>query len=469
MMYLIIQTWLFLGIAWLVGIVIGFALARDQRTQRQQEVETELHDARERAIAREKELDEFRARVAELEGLPEGARASRVAARDEMVTRIAELERDLNSARGNEARLAEEAERLHADVDGFRTRYLEARAKWDEYQTKAEALASAPPPLNLGEAQMAPDDTLRTRVMELEGQLAEAGRARDKAIDQLKTLMKRVGELESQTAAAGGGDDKAQTKVLQSRIAELEGRLAAGFSSARETDALKSRIADLQDKLSEAEVALSRAIGSTKANAEPLRARIAELESQLAAAKSASGTSLTALAETTHIQSRLSETEAKLIEAQRQADEVPKLKARLAAYEAKGGKAPDEEVRRQQARVTELEQALDKARRQASEAQSLKAQITSLEARLAGTDDRTGEDVSLLKARLADVEARLIASSQSTVEFEQLRNRVFTLEALLHEAAKSRDEAAILRSKVAELDGRLGQALKAAAETREKA
>jgi chromosome segregation ATPase len=455
MMYLFVQTWLFLGIAWMVGIVIGFLLARDQKAQRHKEVEAELLDSRDRAIMRDKEIDEYRLRVAELEGLPDGARASRVAARDEMIARMTHLERELDSAKTNEKKLNDEAERLRGEVDGFRTRYLEARAKWDEYQTKAEALAAAPPQpaaLDLGSATMMPDDTMRERVMELEGQLGETMRVRDKAMEQIKTLTGRVRELEAQPAAMATGGD---SKVLQARIAELEGRLASGFSSARETDALKSRVADLQDKLSEAEVALSKAVSSTKAaGAEPLKARISELEAQLTEARSKPSVvelgSPQSDGESARLRARLGELEGKLADAQRQAGEAQNLRSRLA----------------------DLEQALDKAKRQANEAQTQRAQIASLEARLAAhTDDRaTGsEDVSLLKARLADVEARLMSGSQSSVEFDSLRNRVMTLEALLHEAAKSRDEAAILRSKVAELDGRLGQALKAAAEIREKA
>jgi len=451
-MYLFVQTWLFLGIAWMVGIVIGFLLARDQKAQRHKEVEAELLDSRDRAMTRDKEIDEYRLRVAELEGLPEGARASRVAARDEMIARMTQVERELESAKTNEKKLNDEAERLRGEVDGFRTRYLEARAKWDEYQTKAEALASAPPQpaaLDLGSATMMPDDTMRERVMELEGQLSESVRVRDKALEQIKTLTGRVRDLETQPAGAATGD----TKVLQARIAELEGRLASGFSSARETDALKSRVADLQDKLSEAEVALSKAVSSTKAaGAEPLKARIGELEAQLAEARSTPAVvelgSPQSDAESGRLRSRVSELESKLTDAQRQATEAQNLRSRLA----------------------DLEQALDKAKRQAGEAQVQRAQIATLEARLAAhSEGSSSEDVSLLKARLADVEARLMSGSQSSVEFDSLRNRVMTLEALLHEAAKSRDEAAILRSKVAELDGRLGQALKAAAEIREKA
>jgi predicted nucleic acid-binding Zn-ribbon protein len=465
MMYLIAQTWLFLLIAWLIGMAVGFGLSRDQKSQRLRDTEDQLRDARNRGIDMEKELEDFRARVGELEGLPQGVRASRVAARDEMVARIATLERELESSRNAEKRLGDEAERLRNDVDGFRTRYLEARAKWDEYQAKAEAFAAAPAPLNLAEAQVMPDDGMRMRVVELERLLAEATRLRERAAGEAKAMAARVSELEAkgggkgpvrvdeqanalkeriasleaQLAAADSGKGEGeQTKLLRARVADLEGRLAGGFSAARETDALKSRIADLQDKLSEAEVALRKAIVAPKGDGEPLRTRIAELEAQLAAAST--GT-LQAIDDGASIalKAQLSKTEAKLAEAQR----------------------GEEELRRLRARTGELEKALERARAQAS----------TLEARLASADGSaaSGEDVSLLKARLADVEARLMTSSGASMEFESLRNRVMSLEALLHEAAKSRDEAAILRSKVAELDGRLGQAMKAAAETRPRA
>lgn len=473
MMYLIAQTGLFLSIAWLIGIVVGFALARDQKSKRHAQVEEELRDARNRAIEIEKETEEFRQRVAELEGLPQGARASRVAARDEMVARMTTLERELDLARNNEKRLSDETERLRSDVDGFRTRYLEARAKWDEYQAKAEALA-APQPLHLGEAQIVGggDEATRQRVNELEGRLMDAGRARDRASEQAQTLSARVVELEAQVGSAGKGGERGgdEAKAMRARIAELESRLAAGFSAARDTDALKTRIADLQDKLSEAEVALRKSIGATKQEGEPLRARINELEAQLARAKPAPAEPMTlkSLGEASALRTRLAEVETKLAEAQRQASEAQSLRLRLAEAErnARSG-GNDEEVRRLQSRNADLEQTVERARRQASDAQSLRTQVTSLEARLQATEnDRgpgaTGEDVQLLKARLADVEARLMASSSSSMEFESLRSRVMTLEALLHEAAKSRDEAAILRSKVAELDGRLGQAMKAA-------
>ena len=506
MFYLIAQTWLFLLIASLIGWAVGFAIAKDKKTQRHSQVEDELREERSRTIALGKEVEEFRSRVTELEGLPQGVRASRVAAREETLARLSQVERELEGARASEKKLSEEAERLRSDVDGFRQRYLEARAKWDEYQAKAEALAQAPAQLNLTEAHVVPDDSMRKRVMELEGLLAEAGKGRERALEQSKVLSSRVSELERLAATAGSGSEKAgevskglqtrvndlevqlastaagrnqaleqtkllttrigeleaqlasagkgserageQTRVLQARVSELEARLAAGISSARETDALRSRVADLQDKLGEAEVALSRAITVSKQDS----------AGDALAAKS--------IAEAAHFRLRVGELEGQLAAAQQLALEAQSLKSKVALLEARGPSTADA------GRVAELERALDKARRQASDAQTLQAQVSSLESRLATAqnmiDQRTGsgEDVGLLKARLADLEARVMSSSQPSVEFESLRSRVMTLEALLHEAAKSRDEAAILRTKVAELDGRLGQAMKAVADSR---
>ncbi|MFM9863899.1 MAG: hypothetical protein ACKVRO_09860, partial [Micropepsaceae bacterium] len=511
MLYLIVQTWLFLLIAWLIGMAVGFALSRDQKSQRHGQVEDELREERARTNALGKDVEDFRNRVTEMEGLPQGVRASRVAAREEMSSRIAQLERELDAARANEKRAGDETERLRSDVDGFRQRYLEARAKWDEYQAKAEALSSSPQ-LNLTEAHVAPTDTMRkrmaeietqreraldqakmlssrvselerqlasagsgkgggdfkvlqTRIGELEAQLATSAQARERALEQAKFLSTRIGELEKgfqavsadkasessrvlqarigeleaqlagasqiraeageqtkflntriselefQLAAVGKGSEKASetTKVLQARIADLEGRLATGISAARETDALRSRVADLQDKLGEAEVALSRAITTTRQDA----------AGEAVAAK--------ALAEAAALRSRLSETEARLTEAQQHASESRALKLRLADAETRPVRAENNE------RVAELEKALERSRRQASEAESLRAQVTSLESRLAlaqnAVDERAGkgEDVGLLKARLSDVEARLMSSSQASMEFESLRSRVMSL------------------------------------------
>ena len=586
MMYLIGQTALFLAIACLIGIVVGYFLARDQRSERQAQLESEALDARHRAIAIEKEIDEYKTRLADLEGLPQGVRASRIAARDEMLSRMSQLERELGQTQANEKRLGEESARLKVEVDAFRSRYLEARAKWDEYQAKAEALASAPQPLNLGAAHIVPDESMRKRVLELEallnetgkerdrlaeqarsfsvrakdlerqvanssqgsdrsidamkslqakiseleGSLALAARERDGAAQQSQSLLTRTRELEKQIAAAGQGSSTAQeatkallgrvtelegslvsaardrddasvqaqaltarlseaerrlsetgqgsernakmARTLKSRVTELESRLASGFVVARETDGLRSRVADLQDKLGEAEVALSKAIATTRQETEPLKKRIAELEGRLATASILPASS-ESLADTQAIQTV--ELSAKLLDAENEranfAAEVSALKGRIAELETSRPVVLEADSHHLTNRIAELETALEKARKQALETVPLRTQIVSLEARLADANavaarGSANEDVGLLKARLADVESRLMSSSQSSMEHDNLRNRVITLEALLHEAAKSRDEAAVLRSKVAELDGRLGQAMKSIAETK---
>ena len=200
MMYLIAQSWLFLAISCLIGMLMMYFLVRNQKSERQTQLEAEALDARHRAITVEKEIEEYRARLAELEGLPASARASRIAAREEMAARISQLERDLSTTQTSEKKLAEESGRLRAEVDTFRTRYLEARAKWDEYKAKADALASAPQPLNLGTAQIVPDETMRKRVLELEAALAEAVREKDRIGEQARSFMARTRELERQVA-----------------------------------------------------------------------------------------------------------------------------------------------------------------------------------------------------------------------------------------------------------------------------
>ena len=90
MIYLIVQTWLFLAISCLIGMLMMYFLVRNQKSERQTQLEAEALDARHRAITVEKEIEEYRARLAELEGLPASARASRIAAREEMAARISD-------------------------------------------------------------------------------------------------------------------------------------------------------------------------------------------------------------------------------------------------------------------------------------------------------------------------------------------------------------------------------------------
>ena len=604
MIYLIAQTWLFLTIACLIGVLMGYFLVLNQKLERQAQLETEALDARHRSIAMERELEDYRGRLAELEGLPASARASRIASREEMAERISLLERDLAATQGREKTLADEAARLKTETESFRTRYLEARAKWDEYKAKADALAQAPAsaPLDLGSDRIMPDDAMRKRLLELEGALLEATREKDRLGEQARTHMARVRELERQSSAAtpgadtraqdaiksmqvrlselegqlaqatserdasaqqirqmlsrireleGGGanggadarlaeaarmrdqalqenaalaakladaearletgrsEREASTGALgfsKARIAELEARLASGFTAARETDALRSRIQDLQDKLASAEVAISKSLERVRQETDPLRARIADLETRLAhaAATNTEGDPIAVLqsADNVELRAKLTAAEQRAMLADALAAEVETLNKRLAEQplmlnapvedtaalerlrhrigelEASLERAlqrPVETVVQDTpdttARLRDLEAALERMQRQAADTDALRTQVAALEAKLADVPPAgPGETPSDLKARLAELEARLLAgaaaSVQSSAETGALRHRIHALEAMLHEAAKARDEAAVLRAKVAELDGRLGQTMKALAEAR---
>ena len=604
MIYLIAQTWLFLTIACLIGVLMGYFLVLNQKLERQAQLETEALDARHRSIAMERELEDYRGRLAELEGLPASARASRIASREEMAERISLLERDLAATQGREKTLADEAARLKTETESFRTRYLEARAKWDEYKAKADALAQAPAsaPLDLGSDRIMPDDAMRKRLLELEGALLEATREKDRLGEQARTHMARVRELERQSSAATpGADTRAQDAiksmqvrlselegqlaqatserdasaqqirqmlsrireleggganggadarlaeaarmrdqalqenaalaakladaearleagrsereassgalgVSKARIAELEARLASGFTAARETDALRSRIQDLQDKLASAEVAISKSLERVRQETDPLRARIADLETRLAhaAATNTEGDTIAVLqsADNVELRAKLTAAEQRAMLADALAAEVETLNKRLAEQplmlnapvedtaalerlrhrigelEASLERAlqrPVETVVQDTpdttARLRDLEAALERMQRQAADTDALRTQVAALEAKLADVPPAgPGETPSDLKARLAELEARLLAgaaaSVQGSAETGALRHRIHALEAMLHEAAKARDEAAVLRAKVAELDGRLGQTMKALAEAR---
>ena len=119
---------------------------------------------------------------------------------------------------------------------------------------------------------------LQSRIAELEASLVIAARERENAEQKAKVLTDKLSETDLQLSQVNQRHDKSSDVVrgLQARVAELEGRLASGFSAARETDALRSRVADLQDKLVEAEAAIRKSIALPVADTEPLKARIQE-------------------------------------------------------------------------------------------------------------------------------------------------------------------------------------------------
>ncbi|MEQ1756001.1 MAG: hypothetical protein ABL973_17900 [Micropepsaceae bacterium] len=503
MMYLIAQTWLFLAIACLIGMVISYFLIRNQKSERQSQLESEALDARHRAITVEKEMEEYRVRLAELEGMPQGARASRIAAREEVSARLTQLERELAATQASEKRLAEESSRLRAEVDAFRSRYLEARAKWDEYQAKAEALASAPQPLNLGAAQIVPDEGMRTRVIELEGKLAEFAKERERLTEQGRSLVARNKELERQVANTASGTERSgeALKSLQSRIGELEGQLV---QAARDRDAMSQKSQQLTAQIRDLE---SRVINAGQGNdksaeaAKGLLSRVSELEaslviasrerdqasqqSQMLAARIAEAEQQAAHAGQRHekssgsvrtLQARIGELEGRLASGFGAARETDALRTRIADLQDK---------------LSEAEVALSKSiTTMRSETDPLRARISELESKLAHTaaamtqSDTIGvmqsadnvvmrEKLALAETRAAEAHTlaaqvesleRRIAdmaeprANADRVESQQLNSRIAELEQALEKAQRQEAEIPTLRLQIRNLDARLAEA-----------
>ncbi len=506
MMYLIAQMALFLSIACLIGIVIGHFLVRDQKSEHQAQLESEAHDARNRSIAVEKEIEEYRLRLAELEGLPVGARASRVAAREEVASRMTQLERELSVAQTAEKRLNEESGRLKAEVDAFRSRYLEARAKWDEYKAKADALAAAPAPLNLGVSQIVPDESMRQRVLELEGLLGEAGRERERLAEQMRSLTARSREMERPIANAGQGNATSNDlmKSLQARIALLEASLTtvsrerdgavqlaqntaarareleqhiakagAGNEQPALTKSVQARMSELETRVATVERERDGAIQQ----AQSVMARAQELELQIAHA--GKGSEQTILL-TNSMQARVSELETSLATTARerdgavqQAQTVMTRSRELELQIAKAGKGSEQSLlltQSMQARTGELETSFANATRErdsaVQQAQSLTGRLGELERQLVSAgqgSERSNDAARTLQARVKELEARLATGFSAARESDGLRSRVADLQDKLAEAevalSKSitvtRQETDPLRHRIAELETRL--------------
>lgn len=521
MIYLIAQTWLFLAIACLIGMLMGYFLLRNQKLERQSQLETEALDARHRVIAMERELEDYRGRLAELEGLPASARASRIASREEMAQRISELERDLSGLRTREKSLADESDRLKAEADSFRTRYLEARAKWDEYKAKADALQQATAPLDLGGAKIMPDDAMRKRLLELEGAMAELAREKDRIGEQARSHMARVRELERQLASGPGAPDtKTQDtiKAMQVRLSELEGQLAqatgerdasglqirqmlarvreleaagaapavAGASEAQLVEVARARDVALQEvsvlktRLAESEARASSGQSDRDATVNALnvsKARIAELESRLASG-------FAVARETDALRSRILDLQDKLAAAEsvisksldRLRSETDPLKARIVdletrlAHAAATNTGGDTIAVLQSADNVELRAKLSAAEERAMLADALKAEVEALNRRLEetplmlATPLPDSAEIDGLRGRIAELEASLERAMSRPAETvlqdrPETEVRVRDLEAALERMQRQASDADALRAQVATLDARLAEAL----------
>ena len=168
MLYLIAQTWLFLAMAMLVGIMMGIALMWTRKTERHLEVEAELRDVRNRGFTLEKEHSEAHERIAELEGLSPGERVARIGARENMMTQIETLSRELDAARSGERRAGEESERARREAEEYKRRANEQHGRAEDLKAKLEA-----EPLTLGTVDTSHEtEQYRARIADLEGKLA---------------------------------------------------------------------------------------------------------------------------------------------------------------------------------------------------------------------------------------------------------------------------------------------------------
>jgi len=502
MIYLIAQTWLFLVIACLIGMLMSFFLLRNQKSERQAHLETEALEARQRAIAMEKELEEYRGRLAELEGLPAAARASRIAAREEMAQRITTLEREVLGLQANEKKLADETARLKDESDSFRSRYLEARAKWDEYKARADALAQVAEPLDLGTAQVMPDDGMRKRLLELEGKLAEIAREKDRLGEQARQAQGRVQELERQVASsAPAADPKAQDTIrsMQVRLSELEGQLAQATgerdASAEQIRQMVARMRQLETAapaVADAEARVGEAVRArqeAQQQIESLTARVAEAEALASANKKERDASMAAM---NLSRARIAELEGRLASGFAAARETDALRSRILDLQDKLSAADValsrslERMRQEtdplRARIAELESRLAAAASGPSpgepgapepspEIEMLRAKLDAAEARALRADALAGE-VEALNQRLLAVPLTLDAPIPDPVEVQELRARIIELEASLERAVQRPVEPVVqespeLLARVSDLEGAIERLTReaAAAET----
>lgn len=474
MILLLTQIWGFMLIAWLLGMIVGGLLMWPRRSIRLKEVETDLRTARDRSLLLEKEATDLRARVGELEGIPEAERRSRVAAREELIARIARLETDVSMARNSELQIKEECDSLRRENKNLANQLNEERNK--------------PAP-----------------VLELTPALADTS-AFDEEIAALKSRTEeaqRLAETKSQEAAS-----------LKSKLVELEGRVARAFEGARDADAFKSRVLELEAQIRQEQNASAERFSA-------LTAKNAELESKLRDQESVARSSLLdvselaglrrdaeqmivwktkagdleqrlaamsdARAEATELRQRVSRLESELAANARENASLQDLRAkmadletRLAAEQSRGAsdllraKSELNTARNEAdifaARLADAEGKLEPMRTAAAETASLRVRVADLETRLASAE-RGAEDPAPLKARIAELEGRVRdldhaakSATQAGAEAAPLRARVTDLERRLVDAQRAQDEAAILRAQVAEMDGRLGQALRQAAE-----
>ncbi|HAH08576.1 MAG TPA: hypothetical protein DCL54_00155 [Alphaproteobacteria bacterium] len=465
MIYLLSQSWGFLVIAWLIGVIVGGILMMMRKSQRQVETENDLRDSHKRALAQDKELMDMRTKLGELEGVPEAERRTRIQARQELIDRIAKLETDLSVSRQSERQHRDDLDELKRQTKDLANKLTEERARADSAEravgARQESEASQSKEISalqarlqeaLGLVQTRESEVgmMTMQIAQLEGRPAVSAET-EKELDTYRT---RIFEMEAQLKTEAASAAERTTTLLQ-RITDLEGTVAQLQNQPKTVLPPPEMVAELTAARREAEQAVQ------------LRGRVNDLEQRLSRAQASAD-------RVPDLEDRIEELEADLRAAANDGTQNDALLQRILALESEIARDKDQHADdvarlRDSARVHQDEVAQLKVKALAADKletdlQNAKAKLVLAEQRAADLQSAGSDEAAQLKRRVQEMEAQLQQAQQPGAEITTLRARLADMEARLMDAQRAKDEAAILRAQIADMDGRLGQALRNAAE-----
>jgi chromosome segregation ATPase len=389
----------------------------------------------------------------------------------------ADLERQLRDARAalqleREGRLSALSDReraraeLQGEIDALKTNLAAAQGEVVEARTRAEASVSDVESrvqsleLDLAAARLRGDDA-EERTVTAEAKLLEAqGQARD-ADDRVRVAEEKVLAAEARAVDAEGRLENEQTlsesrsnaaraeaDELQTRIADLEMKVAIGGDAAAKVTELEAERVVLRDELAAARAEAER-LAELEAHLGEKDGRIAELQTRVEDAET----------NVNEMRGRLMASEQTALELQGRADEAEGLRAQLEELQTKGTEADDlraqleeqqmktAELPQLQAQVAEVDEL--RSRLQAFEQTALELQQRSdeLEAVRAQLEER--EQAALdAQARATELEADLKAASGRAAELQNATTSVNDAEARLATVIAERDEARAIARQV---------------------
>lgn len=325
------------------------------------------------------------------------------AGNDAVLRALAEVEQTL--ARLKQVR----AERAEAEA-AFKAEIAERDAREQELKAASERAA-----VELEEA--------RARVGALEAELDQFRALEESACGRLEqeledavaaraALAERVTVLEGQVREAGEARERLEAELARAEgaRAELESVRAAEQELRRGFDELQERVTSLAGQVEELGREAERwkgEAGAAAEEAERLRARASALEEELLSARDASGGQVEALrAEAAGARARVSELEAALDEQRRAAAE----KRSEAEESLRNAEILAAKVGEQEQRIGELGEALDAARRDSA---ALQEGEDSAAARLAGLSAELEQSRGECARLRADCDAALEAAAES--------------------------------------------------------